>query len=216
MVTKLQLYNFALGHLGPVRLSTLAENRSDRKELDAVYDGVMQGMLERGLWYFALRTVHLDPDTDVETLFGLPYAYSLPSDFVRIRLISPDERQETEDRTYRREGQYIYSDYAELYLSYVSNGVNFGQNIGGFTQLYAEAFGAELAYQSGLPITKDSAKKNDLLVIKERMLIKAKRTEAVDERVKMKPLSSWVMTRFNDKNRSQRRSPSSTGIGDGT
>lgn len=204
MVTKLNLYNMALGHLGPVRLASTAENRPDRKELDAVYDGVLQGMLEHGLWYFALRSQQWDPDTDVDARFGLPYTYSLPTDYVRLRMISTDEGQSNEDRTFKREGSYIFSAYPLLYVTYVSNHTDYGLNLGAFTQLYAEAVAAELAYQSGLPITKDRGTKNDLFVIKQRMLKEAKRIEAVDERVKEKPLSSWALARMGP-NRSQRR-----------
>jgi len=204
MVTKLELYNMALGHLGPVRLANLTENRPDRREIDAVYDGALLAMLEEGLWYFALRSIQLDPDTDVTARFGLPYTYSLPADYVRLRSICLDEAQSVEDRSYKREGQFIFSAAARLYLTYVSDDTDYGLNLGAFTQLYADAVGAELAYRSGLPITKERGTKNDLLIIKKRMLTEAKRKEAVDERVKTKPVSSWVASRHRSDN-SQRR-----------
>lgn len=194
----------ALGHLGPVRLSSLNENRPDRKELDAVFPGVKQGMLERGLWYFALRTAEFIVDPDIDPQFGLPYAFSIPDDYVRLRKISPDADQTTEDESFQREGRHIYSNHAQLYITYVSNHQNYGGDLGKFTQLYAEAFAAELAYQSGLPITKDRGSKNDLMIVKQRMLVQAKRLEAVDERVKTKRASSWVQSRLS-RNRSQRR-----------
>lgn len=204
MVTKLELYNKALGHLGPTRLANVSENRPAVAELNAVYNGTLQAMLERGLWFFALRTVRLEPDTNVEPNFGRPYAYSIPTDFVRLRLICVDERQEVEDRSYRREGSYWFSDASILYITYVSNHTDWGLNLGAFTELYAEAIGAELAWRSGLPITKDRGTKNDLLIIKKRLLNEAKRLEAVDERVKAKPPSSWVQSRLGG-SRGQRR-----------
>lgn len=204
MVSILQLYNGALGHLGPVRLTSLTENRPDRRELDATYDQTKQAMLESGLWFFALRTIQWDADTDVEPLFGMPNAFSLPSDFVRIRHICTDEDQTTEDQTYRREGSYVYSGYSTLYLTYVSNDADFGGDLGKFTQLYSDAFSADLAWRSGLPVTKDFGTKANLEVTKTRLLINAKRKDAVDERVKFKPMSSWVRSRFT-RNRDQRR-----------
>lgn len=195
MTTKLDLYNGALGHLGPVRFSVVTENRPDRYELDAVYSVTLQSMLERGLWFFALRSIEWNPDTDVTARFGLPYTYSLPTDYVRIRLIATDEAQRHEDRTYKREGNFIFSSYPVLYLTYVSNDPSYGLNLGAFTQLYADAVAVELAYRSGLPITQSKGTKNDLLVIKKRMLVEAQRKEAVDERVKGKPTSSWVNSR---------------------
>lgn len=214
MVTKLQLYNKALGHLGPVRLTSLQENRPDRRELDAVYDGSLQVMLERGVWKFALRTVRLDPDTDVTPLFGLRYAYSKPTDWVRLRLISPDERQEDEDRTFREEGAYIFSDYSVLYVTFVSNLTTHGLNLGAYPELYANAVAAEMAEASGLPITRDRADKASLMVIKKRALVDARRACAVDDRVKDKPTSSWVRSRYGT-DTTQRRSSTSTGVGNG-
>lgn len=206
MTSRLELYNKALGHLGPVRLNTVTENRPDRYELDAVYDATRNFILESGLWFFALRTVQLEPDTDVEPGFGLPYVYTLPSDFVRLRLLSPDEHQTQEDRSFRREGAYLRSEYSRLYATFVSNDPAFGMNLGAWPEAVADAAGAELAYRSGLPITKDRGTKNDLLLIKKRVLVEAKRLNAVDERVKEKPLSSWARNRLvGSRSNDQRR-----------
>lgn len=196
MVTKLELYNAALGYLGPVRLANLNENRPDRRELDAVYDGALQTILEQGLWFFALRTVRLTPDADVEPMFGRSYVFSVPTDFVRLRLISTDERQEVEDTTFRREGNYWHSDHSILYVTYVSNHTSYGLDLGKWPEAVADAAAAEMAEKSTLPISKDKGTKNDLAFIKKRALVDAKRLNAVDERVKGKPLSSWASNRL--------------------
>jgi hypothetical protein len=205
MVSKLTLYNMALGHLGPERLAALTEERPDRYELDAVYDGVKQHMLEAGIWKFALRTIQWDADTDMEPLFGLPYAFSMPDDFVRFHLLSPDERQEREDESFAVENDVLYSDYATLYVTYVSNDSSYGGDLGRYPQFFAEAFAAEFAYQSGLPITKSGATKNDLASTKRLLLIEAKRKDALDERVKYKPTGTWAQSRFRSGTRDQRR-----------
>lgn len=206
MTTRLELYNNALGHLGPTRLANLTENRPDRFELDAAYPRVERSMLARGLWYHSLRTVEWTPDTDIEPNFGLPYVYNEPEDFVRLRLISPVEDQSVEDLSFRHEGGYFFSVHPVLYVTYVSDDESYGLNLGAYPELYSEAFGAELAYVSGLPITKDKGTKNDLLVIKKRLLNEAKRVNAVDERVKGKPVSSWVRNRLaGSRSNDQRR-----------
>lgn len=206
MADKLSLYNAALGHLGPVRLKVLTENRPDRHELDVVYLPTLKSMLERGCWFFALRTIQLDPDPDFEPLFGAAYSYTIPSDYVRLRLISTDPMQHNEDRTYRREGNSIRSVHPQLFMTYVSDAPEYGMNLGAFPQLYADAVAAELAYRSGLPITKDRGTKNDLFVLKKNALSEAKRVDAVDERVKEKPASSWLQSR-DYRGNLQRRAP---------
>jgi hypothetical protein len=215
MVTKLDLYNGALQHLGPVRLTSLTENRPDRRELDAAYAASLQGCLEQGIWFFSLRSQLWEPDTDVEARFGLPYTYTLPDDFVRIRAISTDESQLYEDRTYKREGRQIFSAQSRLYLTYVSNDAAYGLNLGAWPQSYADYVACDLAERSGMPVTKDKGTKNDLIILKSRLLAIAKRKDAVDERVKGKPTSSWVNSRFASGSRSQRRDAGSTGIGNG-
>ena len=207
MVTRLDLYNQAFGFLGPVRLTSLDENRPDRRELDAVYSKTKQAMLEQGIWFFALRTIEWQADLDVEPLFGLPYAYSFPTDYVRLRHISNDQRQEIEDHTFKREGQYFYSEYQTLYLTYVSNDDAFGGDLGKYTQLYADAFACDMAERSSLPIMQDRGTKADLQGTAVRLLAKAKKVEAVDERVKFKPISSFVASRNTVRRRSndQRR-----------
>lgn len=196
MVTKLELYNKALGYLGPVRLANLNENRADRRELDANYEASVQAILEQGLWHFAMRTVELQPDADVEPLFGLQFAYSIPADFVRLYLCSPDKEQTNDDRSRRRQQSYWFSVYPVLYVSYVSGDAQWGRDLGKWPEAVADACAADLAERSGLPITQDKGTKNDLQFIKKRALVDAKRLNAVDERVKGKPLSSWASNRL--------------------
>lgn len=207
MVTKLELMNKALGHLGTLRLTTLTENRPERRELDATYAGVKQAMLERGIWYFALRTIRIEADPDFDPDFGQRRVFTMPADLVRLRAISSDENLIEEDKSYRREGRRIISDYDTLYLSYVSNDDSYGGDLGKYTELYAEAFGAEWALKSALPISKDRNDRNDLIRISKMMLLEAKRVEAVDERTKFKPVGTWVQSRwrYNVGNRQIRR-----------
>jgi hypothetical protein len=207
MASKLSLYNAALAHLGPTRLASLDEERPDRHELDEVWDATKQAMLERGIWFFATRAIEWHADTDVVTTFGAQYAFSFPDDYVRMRSLGIDETQEVEDWSYKREGQYYLSDYETLYLSYISNDPAFGGDPSNYSQLYADAFAADLAHRCALPVTRDGQDKDKLYLKFEALLTRAKRIEAVDERTKFKPLSSWVRARgISNSNQQRRRS----------
>ncbi len=200
MVTKLELYNKALSHLGPERLDPtlgLTENRPDRYELDARYDGVKREMLEHGLWRFAIRTYEATPDPNIVPSFGPAYGYNLPDDFVRLHAIALDPNLIEEDRGYRREGSVIYSTNSRLYISIVSDDAALGGDLGAYTELFAEAFGLLLANKACVAITKDQNLETKLLRKFETVFLpRAKRKDAVDERVKEKPMSSWLRTRF--------------------
>lgn len=201
MATKLGIYNKALGHLGTTRLHPtlgLNENRPDRKELDARWDGVVEEMLELGIWRFALRSFQATYDPDIVTSFGLPYGFELPDDFKGLHKIAIDEYFRVEDRSYEREGNRIFSENETLYFSIVSNGSAYGADLGQWTEVFSEATGLLLANKACVNITGDQNLETKLLTKFERIhLPRAKRKDAIDDRVKDKPGGSWVRARFS-------------------
>ena len=204
MASKLGLFNAALSRLGPVRLTGLTENRPERIAFDQHYDEVMQEMLEQGLWFFALRTQEWTYDTDAVDSINGQYVYNIPSDYVRLRKISPDQSLTYEDLTYKREGEVILSDYSTLFVTFVSNNASYGANVGIYPQLFANAFADCLALRANLPITKDRGTSADLERKFARSLMQAKRVDAVDERIKTKQPGTWAQSR-RQSNRAQRR-----------
>lgn len=204
MTTKLALFNAALSRIGPVRLTGLTENRPERIVFDQHYDEVITEILESGLWFFALRTQEWTYDIDAVDSINGQYVYNLPSDYVRLRKISPDQSQTYEDLSYKREGEVILSDYSTLFVTYVSDNASYGLNLGIWPQLFANTVADHLALRSSLPITKDRGTKGDLEHDAARSLLKAKRIDAVDERIKTKQPGTWTQSR-RQSNRGQRR-----------
>lgn len=195
MTTKIKLFNKALAHLSTIRLNTLVENRPERIALDDVYDDVLQSCLEAGLWKFAKRTVMLDADTGVEPEFGPQYAFSRPTDFVRMMGFASDERLTAELQEWIDENEVWYADTTPLYLQYVSNGATYGLDLAKYPEYYANWVGVRLALVSALPITKDRGTRNDLLTLDTRYLATAKKLGAVDEPIKRKPMGRLVSAR---------------------
>lgn len=204
MTTKIQVYNQALSRLGPVRLASLVENRPERIVFDQHYDEVVQEVLESGLWFFALRTQEWTPDIDATDSINGQFVYNIPADYVRLRKISPDQAQVSEDLSYRREGETILSDHSLLYVTFVSNDASYGLNLAAWPQLFANTVADYLALRSNLPITKDRGTTNDLEQKAARSLAKARRVDAVDERIKLKQPGTWIQSR-SQYNRGQRR-----------
>lgn len=195
MTDRLSLYNKALGYVGAGRITSLTADRQERRELDAVYDGCLQYMLERAGWKFALRSSKLDADTNITPSFGLTYAYTLPSDFVRFTAICTDEFFNTEVTDHRKLNGILYTSHSTIYVEYVSNGASYGLDLGKYPETYAEALGAWMAAKAVLPISKDRGDRSDLGKIYREMLAAAKGTDAIDERVKWRPEGSWVRAR---------------------
>lgn len=199
MTTKLALVEKACRHTGQERPVTLADDTHPLREILAVYDETLAEALEGGLWIWALRTVQITYDPDIDPEFGRTYGYTLPDDFVRIANINNSEIFSANgelDYDLTGPGHTLYADEASFYLRYVSNDTDYGMNLGAWPETFAEGVGYALAYRSALPIAKDRGDRNDLMTLAERWYGKAKIRNAVDERVKPKPTGRLLRSRF--------------------
>lgn len=195
MTTKLRLYNGALAHCSTVRLANLTEDRKERYELDAVYDDTLAECLELGLWKFAKRTVQMFADPDIEPSFGKPYAFPFPEDYVRTIAFCTDEELKVEVEDWQEENEVWYADIDTIYLSFVSNDLTYGGDLGKFTPSYTAFVETRLALKAALPITRDKVTRNDLLQLDQQALRTAKRLDAVDEPIKYSPPGRLVGSR---------------------
>lgn len=202
MTTKLGLYNKAAQNLSQERLSSVDDDVPIKRELDANYDNVLQQALEMGLWKWALRTVEMtaDPSIDTTDFGGLTNGFTMPSDFVRIAAISLSPfflpNTELDDYEITGPGKTLYSDHDTIYLKYVSNGASYGLNLGAWPETFAEGVGHLLAASVALPITKSRDDRDNETKEAEKTIAQAKVRDAVDERVKTKPVGRLVRSRF--------------------
>lgn len=208
MTTKLELYNAAAVNLSQERLTSTSDDMPIKRALDAVYDNVLQQALEMGLWLWALRSVNLtyDPSIDTSTFGGLAYGYTLPSDFVRIGAIAIDPYFRTELTDYEivGPGKTLYTDQSSIYLKYVSNGATFGLDLASWPENFASGVGHLLASNVALEVTKSRTDKDNEAKDAEVDITRAKVRNAVDERVKVKPVGRLVRSRFRTSSRGNR------------
>jgi hypothetical protein len=161
------------------------------------------GSLPPALWKFATRSSSLVADPDIEPSFGKPYAFAIPTDFVRLRAITSDPDFTVEVADYDEENGVWYTNIETIYIKYVSNDVSYGLNLGLYPENYCAAFGTHMALRAALPITRDKATRNDLVLLNDRMLSQSKRLDAVDESVKRKPTGRLVGSRVGFGSRPQ-------------
>jgi len=127
---KLSVFNDALLLLGERTLSGLTEEREPRRLLDQVWDnGAVNSCLERGQWYFAMRTVRIDFDPAVSPDFGYQYAFDKGSDWIITSAVCSDEYFRWPITRYTDENGYWYADEQEIYVKYVSNDVAYGNDL---------------------------------------------------------------------------------------
>lgn len=196
MADRLTIYRGALRLLGNAAgLSSLTEEGPGRRALDDVWQGAGDLLLSKGMWNFALRSVEISNDEDVEPLFGYQYAMSKPDDWVRTVNISdsPTMREGYED--FRDEPGYWYVNVDPVYIRYVSDHTDYGWNVGAWGAPFAKAMEAYMAFESGLAISSDKGNRNDIYSLYEKRLKEARMLDAVDEAVSWKPRGRLVRSR---------------------
>jgi hypothetical protein len=197
MASRLGIYKAALRYLGNAAgIASLTEASVTRRALDDVWRESGEYMLAKGMWNFAIRSVELQNDEDVEPLFGFQYAFSKPDDWVRTVSISNEATFRDGFEDYADETNYWYADSTPIYVRYVSNDDAYGWNVGAWRQPFAEAFAAYMAFQCALPISADKGTRNDLFNLSKALLTEAKTLDAVDERVAYAPAGRLVKSRL--------------------
>lgn len=185
-------------------MSSLSEDSPSRRALDDAWAVTGEYLLARGLWNFALRSVELSADEDVEPRFGFTYAFSKPEDWVRTANISDSQDIGQGFEDFEDEPGVWYANVDTLYVRYVSNDDAYGWNVGAWRQPFARAFEAQLAFDCGLPISGDKSNRNDMHVLAEKLLKQAKTLDAVDERVRFSPPGRLVRSRVGRHSRENR------------
>jgi hypothetical protein len=202
MADKLQIFKGALRLIGNnAGLSSLTEVSAARNALEDAWTPAGEYLLSKGLWNFAMRSVELSFDEDIDPLFGYDYAFSKPEDWVRTAAISDrpdDESHGFED--FADETDFWFADVDTLYVRYVSNDEDYGWNVGGWRAPFAKAMEAYLAFECGLPISSDKGNRNDIFSLYKSRLQDAKGLDAVDERVKRSPPGRLVRARITSRN----------------
>jgi hypothetical protein len=196
--TKLDLYNGALLELGVRRLASLTEETEARRVLDDYYTKVLDYCLEAGSWNFAIRSVQIDSDPDVETEFGLQYVFSKPDDWVRTLALSGSDTFYAPllDTEYKDETEYWLSSSDPIFVRYISNDVDFGLNLSRWPGTFTRFVELELASRACRRLTSGSGDKEridrDLKIAKRNALNK----DVMNEGIKFAQHGSWVASRY--------------------
>lgn len=194
---QLALYNIALRAVGERAISLLTEDREPRRLLDGIWTsggGAIKAWLEQGLWNFAIRAVQIDATSSVDPAFGYSNAFDVPSDFVRLVSISAGEFFNDPLTRYELEGVYIYADVDPIYLRFVSDGADWGNDLSRWPETFTRWAGHWLAVQLAPTFTNDINMQR-LEKRTNRLLIDARSKDASQEPPRWPPLSSWARAR---------------------
>jgi hypothetical protein len=212
MTTKLQVYNDALRLCGESSLASLTEAREPRYLLDEVYaNGGIDFCLAQGFWQFAMISVQVDYDTDIEPAFGLQRAFTKPSDWVKTAAVCSDEHFKAPLLEYYDEVGYWYADIDTIYVKYVSNGVDYGYNLADWPQTFADYVSAHFASKIVVKLTGDEDKKESVLKERKRLLLDAKNHDASGNPQQFPAPGNWLRSRGRSAGRERGSTGSLTG-----
>lgn len=192
--SKLALYNGALLILGERKLASLSENREPRRALDDAYDDGVSYALESGFWNFAMRAVQIDNSASVTPTFGYTYAFTKPSDVVRIHSYGSNETFAPPLLTIVDEPNYWYANIDPLYVRYVSNDTAYGMDLSLWSAMFADYVMHHLAVKTCKRIT-GKMPDSDLQNRERRALARAQSKDAMDEPPGFPPRGSWATSR---------------------
>ncbi len=194
--TRLSIYNDALLICGERALASITENREPRYILDQVWNNNgIDGCLEEGQWYFAMRTVQLDYDPDIAPPFGFARAFDKPTDWLLTSAVCSDEFFRSPLLRYSDEAGFWYSDLDTIYIKYVSNDVGFGGDLSKWPRSFTEFVAAHFAYKVMLKISNDEDKLTKIVLLRDKLKKAAKSKAAMAEPTSIPPAGSWNRAR---------------------
>lgn len=197
MTDRLSIYNGALRKLKERALSSITENREPRRLLDAVWDsGGIRACLEAGQWSFANRKVSLSFSAGIQPEFDYPYAFELPTDYVRLTSISKTDTFGTPLTNYEFSSGFVFADVRTVYLTYVSDDPSYGGDFSLWPESFVEFVEWHFAYEIAPRLTT-----SDSLIDRVEQRMKSARSEAesIDTQrgpSKRIPLGSWSRARL--------------------
>lgn len=203
MTTKLQLFNAALLEIGQGRLVDTGEDVKSGRELNYVYDNVINDCLSAGSWNFATETVKAEADTGIEPEFGYTEVFAKPSDWLRTCGISQDENFTSPLLKYYDDANFWSADVDTIYIRYVSNDTGMGYELTRWTPAFRRYVELELAVRVCPVLTQDFAMRDRLGKDRDKARKSALNQDAMNEpNPKFPPPSSWTVAR-GDSTRSE-------------
>ncbi len=169
MPSSTELVNLALIRVGGERITDLNDQNSTEAVIaNVIYNNTRRALLRSHVWRFAIKKIELAQLVDAPE-FEFTYAYSLPSDFIRIRQVyNPNSNWQVI-------GNQIHTDDNELFLEYVADITD----VNLFDPLFSELFTLKLAYELAYKINADSSIKNQLM---QEYQIKLKESVAISSK----------------------------------
>jgi hypothetical protein len=194
--TQLSLYNGALRLCKQTPLVTTTDDIEAATLLNTVWsDGAVDYCLEQKQWKFPQRTSRLDADPNFVASFGYAYRFEKPTDWIRTTSVCSDEYFDTPLTSVQDEAGSWFSNITPIYVSYISNGVNYGGNWGLWPETFTKFVEAYLAREIVRHLTSDKDIVKDVLDTYKKAMDKAASLAAMNESASFLPIGAWIRSR---------------------
>ena len=165
MSARIELANFALAMIGEPAITSLDDDSDRARTIKIFYYVARDALLEDANWTFATRRFAPALNAAVPD-FGWNFAYTIPSDIVRVVNVLRDwggatlqpynayDYPEEYKSAHVIEGNEILSNDNPIYCY----GIVTMENEGAYSPLFAEAFAAKLATLCAIPLAASAQK----------------------------------------------------------
>ncbi len=196
MTDKLSLYNGSLNILGERKLASLTENREPRHKLDEIWDNDMiDRVLQHGQWKFAARTVELTASSSTTPSFGYQFAFDRQPDHIRTMGVASDEYFLQPLTQYSFEAAWWFADIEVIYVRYVSNDSQFGNDFSLWPANFTEYVEHYMAYKVAPRLTGLDFSDTVVQGKMKTALVEAKATDAMEAPATFPPKGNWAASR---------------------
>ena len=200
MASQLGIYREAAAIIKQRPPVTVSDNTECARLFGYEYSNTLAYCLEQGLWNFALRSIELNSDPNIDPQFGYTYAFEKPTDFVRLNGIAGNGYFNPTLEEYLDEGAYWFASIDPLYVSYVSNGVTYGLNLGSWPATFQRFVAYELAYRTAPHLTAmEDAGLKMLYQQKVTALSDARTKDAMNQPVSRPPPGRLLTARYGSR-----------------
>jgi hypothetical protein len=181
--------NLALQKLGAKRITSLADNAVEAREVSACYEALRDKELRTYLWKFAKVRVILAPSS-VTPAFTFGYAFPLPADY--LRLIKP-ARIGLDWQIEQHDGALaiLTNDGTSLSVRYIARVTNPAL----FDPAFVEMLACKIAWHCCEKITQSNTKKAAIMEEYNEAKAEARRTNAFELPYQPEPVDSWILAR---------------------
>ncbi len=198
IASKLLLFNASLTLCGERKLASLTENREPRRLLDDVWDGgAVKTCLEAGLWNHATRALKIEFDPSFTQEFGFARGFVKPSDWVRTAVTSANAyfRPPFKSHQFADEAGHWWADIDTLFVKMVSDGVDYGGDLGSWPESFSRYVEAYLASRIAFKITRSTTLIAGLEDKMVQLVKGATAKDAMNEGAAFAPEGSWNSAR---------------------